>query len=179
MAMQVDNKNKMETRPKLKLALSPFDRGIESLSKGLLLLMLGLTVYIFIKLPAIIPVHFGDNGQPDKYGKKGLILILPILATLIYFGLTQISKYPEVFNYFRKITNENAERQYTISTRMIRFLKIAILVVFTLVIFSTYLITTGVTSGIGSWFLPFVLGLIVIPTIVFIIQALTAKNSPG
>ena len=169
----------MDTRPKLKLTLSPFDKVLESLGKIFLVVMLGLTVYIFIKLPAVIPIHFNGSGWPDRYGKKALMLLLPVLGTIIYLALGQINKYPEVFNYTKKITNENAERQYTMSTRMIRFLKIAIVFIFTMVILFTYLTTLGVAKGLGAWFLPVVFGLMVIPTVVFIVKSLTEKNSLG
>jgi len=131
-----------------------------------------LTVYIFLKLPSTIPTHFNFSGQVDDYGNKHSFLILPILATIIYFGLTQLSKYPQIFNYLTKITDENASKQYTDSTRLLRFLKVIIVLTFSLIILFTYLTTIGVTNGLGSWFLPMMFGLFLIPTIISITQSL-------
>ena len=167
----------METRPKIKLVLTPLDNKLELISKVFLVVMWGLTVYTFLKLPAIIPIHFNASGQVDNHGNKQTLLILPILATIIYFGLTQLNKYPHIFNYMTRITEDNAEKQYTIATRILRFLKLAILLIFSLIILFTYLTTIGVTNGLGFWFLPLTFGLLLIPTILSISQSLKKKNN--
>ena len=167
----------METRPKIKLTLSPLDNKLELTSKIFLVVMWGLTLYTFLKLPTTIPTHFNASGQADNYGNKLSLLILPILATIIYFGLTQLNKYPHIFNYMTKITEDNAQKQYTIATRMLRFLKLAILIIFSLIILFTYFTTIGVTNGLGFWFLPLTFGLLLIPTIISISQSFKKKNN--
>jgi uncharacterized membrane protein len=51
---------------------------------------------IWSRLPERIPVHFGINGAPDKYGEKNQIFITPVIVTvaslLIYLLLTNIYK---------------------------------------------------------------------------------------
>jgi uncharacterized membrane protein len=174
--IQVDKLNKMEVRPKIKLTLSPFDKALDRLSKCFLLLLLGLTVYSLWKLPSIIPIHYGDSGHADKYGKKVTLLIYPILGTIIYVVLGQIGKYPEIFNYITKITADNAPQQYGQATRVIRLLKLAISIIFVLIVLFTNLTTIGITDGLGRWFLPTVVALILIPTIVLITQGLMIKH---
>ena len=167
----------METRPKIKLTLSPFDKKLELASKLLFVVMWVLTFYIFFKSPTTIPTHFNVSGQADDFGNKLTLLILPILATVIYFGLTQLNKYPHIFNYMTKITADNAQKQYTIATRLLRFLKLAILLIFSLIILFTYLTTIGVTNGLGFWFLPVTVGLLLIPTIISIVQSFKKTNN--
>ena len=167
----------METRPKIKLILSEFDKNLVLTSKIFVIVMWGLTLYTFLKLPSTIPIHFNASGHPDNYGNKLTLLILPILATIIYLGLTQLNKYPHIFNYMTKITEDNAQRQYTIATRMLRFLKLSILIIFSLVIIFTYLTTIGMTNGLGFWFLPLTYGLLLIPTIISISQSFKKKNN--
>ena len=167
----------METRPRIKLNLSPLDNKLELTSKIFLVFMWGLTIYTFLKLPTTIPTHFNASGQADDYGNKMTLLILPILATTIYFGLTQLNKYPHIFNYMTEINEDNAEKQYTIATRMLRFLKLAILIIFSVIILFTYLTSIGVTNGIGFWFLPLTFGLLLIPTIISISQSFKKKNN--
>ena len=167
----------METRPKIKLTLSPLDNKLELTSKIFLVIMWGLTIYTFLKLPTTIPIHFNASGQADNYGNKMTLLILPIISTIIYFGVTQLNKYPHIFNYMTKITEENAPKQYSIATRMLRFLKLAIVVIFSLIILFTYLTTIGVTNGLGFWFLPLTYGLLLIPTIISISQSFKKKNN--
>lgn len=167
----------METRPKIKLTLSPLDNKLELTGKIFLVVMWSLTLYTFFKLPAIIPTHFNASGQADDHGNKLTLFILPVLATIIYFGLTQLNKYPHIFNYTTKITEDNAQKQYTIATRMLRFLKLAILVIFSLIILFTYLTAAGVTNGLGFWFLPFAFLLLLIPVITSISQSFKKKNN--
>jgi uncharacterized membrane protein len=166
----------MEAKPKINLTLSSFDRSLEWISKFLLLIMLALTVYSFIKSPASIPIHFNAIGQADSYGRKASILILPILGIIIYIALTLLNKIPHLFNYLTKITAENAQQQYTIATRMLRFVKLAILLLFTLIILFTYLTSIGVTNGLGGWFIPLTLVLMLGPTMFLVIQSLKSGN---
>lgn len=167
----------MAARPKIELIRSPLDNVLEWASKILLVVMWGLTLYAFLKSPITIPIHFNAAGQADNYGNKATLLILPILGTIIYFGLTQLNKYPHIFNYMTKITKDNAERQYTISTRLLRFIKFVILLIFSSIVLFTYLTTIGVTNGLGLWFLPLVEGLLLIPTAIAISKSLKNKNN--
>jgi uncharacterized membrane protein len=165
----------METRPKINISLSTLDKILESIGKLLIIIIWGLTLFVYFKLPAIIPTHFNASGEPDGHGNKLTILILPILASLLYFGLTKLNQYPQSFNYIGTITVENAERQYTIASRMLRFLKIALLLIFSHIILFTYLTTIGLTNGLGVVFLPFTLGIALIPIIFYIRQSIKSN----
>ena len=166
----------MEPRPKIKLTLSPLDNTLELTSKIFLFFMWSLTLYIFIKLPTIIPIHFNATGKADNYGNKKTLLILPLIATIIYFAITQLSKRPHILNYMTTITKDNAEKEYTRATRTLRFLKLIILIIFSLIILLTYLTSSGVTNGLGFWFLPMTFGLLFIPTVISIYQSFMKKN---
>ena len=157
----------MEARPKISLSPSAVDKKTDLAATVLLIFIWACTVYIFLKLPAIIPIHFNASGKADSYGSKLTLLILPLLATVIYFGLTQLNKYPHIFNYMTKITEANAVFQYSMATRMLRFLKLAILLVFSLIMVLIYLTSKGLVNGLGSWFLPLTLALVLIPVVVF------------
>jgi uncharacterized membrane protein len=162
----------METRPKINVSLSPLDKILEAIGKVLIIIIWGLTVFVYFKLPTIIPTHFNTSGKPDGFGDKLTILILPIIATLLYFGLSKLNQSPQSFNYITPITEEKAEKQYTIATRMLQILKIALLIIFSYLILFTYLTTIGFTNGLGVGFLPFTLGVAMIPIIFYIRQSL-------
>jgi hypothetical protein len=158
----------MEARPRLKLNLSRVDKILEVTGQIVLLILWVLTLYAFFKLPTIIPTHYNASGQVDNFGKKSTLLILPILATAIYFGLTLLNKYPHILNYMNKITEADAIRQYTIATRMLRFIKLSILLIFSLIVLFIYLTTIGVTKGLGRWFLPLTAAFLLVPIILSI-----------
>ena len=162
----------METRPKINVSLSSLDKILKSTGKLLIIIIWGLTLLVFFKLPTIIPTHFNASGQPDGLGNKLTILILPIIASLVYFGLTKLNQHPHTFNYINSITEDNAEQQYTIMTRMLRILKIALLIIFSHIILFTYLTSSGVSNGLGVGFLPFTLGIVLIPIIFYIGQSI-------
>ncbi len=48
----------METRPKINVSLSSLDKILESTGKLLIIIIWGLTLLVFFKLPAVIPTHF-------------------------------------------------------------------------------------------------------------------------
>ncbi len=165
----------METRPQIKIKLSQLDKTLDQVSYVLLFVMWVLTVYVFVKSPDIIPIHYNGAGTTDNYGSKATLFILPVVATVLYFVLTVLNKYPHVFNYMTPITADNALVQYTAATKMLRILKLAILFIFTMIVLFTHLTITGAANGLSIWFLPMTLGLLVTPVIVLIVRSLKAK----
>ncbi len=159
-------------RPIIKITPKPIDQKLELSAKLLLLLMWLFTLFLLFTLPQTIPIHFNVKGETDGYGHKLTMLLLPILGTCIYFGITKLNNYPHIFNYLTIITTQNAERQYKLATTMMRFLKLAVLVIFIIVLVFVYLTIKGIVYGLGWWFLPLVLLLLITPTIIFIIKSI-------
>lgn len=166
----------METRPKLKIPLSGTDKFIELIGWLTLLLLWVLTCWKYSSLPDTIPTHYNAAGQTDSYGNKVTILFLPIIGTVLFIILTILNKYPHIFNYPVKVTAGNAERLYTIATRMIRLLKLILALVFLTLLFREIQTVTGKSNGLGSWFLPLMIALTFIPMTYFIIKLVKAKN---
>lgn len=127
----------MEERPKLKIELTTADKILELVGWLSIIAVWVLTSMHYNNLPDIIPTHYNALGQADGMGGKATILILPILATILFIGMTVLNKFPNVFNYPTNISNQNALRQYTNATRMIRYLKLVLVVIFGLIVFKT------------------------------------------
>ena len=100
---------------------------------------------------------------------------MPVLGTIIFFGLSILNKHPQIFNYMVSITEENASRQYGYVVKTIRFLKFSIIATFNLVVVFTYLTAVGKVDGFGLWFLPFMFGLLLIPTAYYLFKSVKAK----
>ncbi len=164
-----------ENRPKIDLVLSRTDKVMEKTGQVMLVILWALTVYSLITLPTIIPTHFDAAGKVNGHGHKAMLLFMPILGTLLYWGMTYVNKYPHIFNYPVKITPENALNQYTNGTKMGRYLIIALVTLFIVIVLVTYLTVKGVIDGLGYWFLPFIIFIIFIPMTYFIIQAFKMK----
>lgn len=166
---------KEEYRPKVRPEPTFSDHLTEILSVLGLLAMWAMVAYAFNVLPDTIPVHFDFKGDPDRYGGKTSLILLPILTTLLYAGLTVINRYPHIFNYPVKITEENALRQYTHATRMIRLLKLIIILMFSIIVYFTYRTATGASEGIGMWFLPLLLVAVYLPLIIYLVRSFKSK----
>jgi uncharacterized membrane protein len=166
---------KMTSRPQLQLGLSQSDQAFEIMGWLSLVIMWVYTIIKYSTLPDIIPIHFNGEGQPDDFGSRATIFIFTGIGTLIFVGLTVLNKHPQKFNYLRKITPENSQRQYTNATKMVRFLKFSISLILLLSVYEICQIATGKSQGFGIWFLPFVLGLIFIPVILYGIKSIALK----
>jgi len=165
----------MNERPVIKLHLSKLDKGLEIAAIIMIVLLWALTCIAYFRLPYTIPTHFNFSGVPDDFGSKTTLIVLPVIGTVIFAGLTLLNRYPHIFNYGSDLTWENAEQRYTNATRMIRFLKLAIMIIFSMIVLFTYLTATGKARGLGAWFLPFVLLFMLSPTIYFIIKGSKRK----
>lgn len=122
-----------------------------------------------------MPVHYDLSGEIDRISGKENIFALPIVATILFLGLTILNRFPHHFNYLSKITEENAYRQYSIATKMIRFLKLIVVIVFGLIVWKTIQNVQGTAEGLGMWFLPIIIAPIVIPMIFFIVKSFKVK----
>ena len=164
-----------EERPKLKIQLTPTDQVLELLGWGVLLALWIWTGTNFSSLPDSIPTHFNAAGEADGFGRKVSIVGLPLIATLLYIGLTLLNRFPHSFNFPTPITQDNALRQYTNATRMIRFLKLILVLVFAGISFQTIQQANGTGEGLGLWFLPLTLVLIFMPLLYFVVKSFQTK----
>ncbi|MBV6646155.1 MAG: DUF1648 domain-containing protein [Cyclobacteriaceae bacterium] len=152
---------------------------VVELTSGILIIMLFVIPLInYLELPATIPTHFNMKGEVDGYGHKSTIWVLPMIGVIMYIGFVILNKYPHIFNYPLEITEENAKRQYTLATRLIRQINL-----FTVSLF-VYLETTiisAVKSGGGSGFsmisIPIILIGSLIPIVVYLYQVNKTQSS--
>jgi len=164
-----------EERPKLKIQLTPNDKVLELLGWGVLVALWGWTGTSYSSLPDTIPTHFNAAGEADGFGRKEFIVSLPVVASLLYIGLTVLNRFPHSFNFPTPITQDNALRQYTNATRMIRYLKLILVLVFAGISYQTIQQANGTGEGLGLWFLPLTLVLIFVPLIYFVIKSFQTK----
>jgi uncharacterized membrane protein len=78
----------MEERPKIKLELTTADKIFESVGWFLIIAFWGFTITNYSNLPNTIPTHYNGAGQADGFGAKATILTLPLVATILFIGLT-------------------------------------------------------------------------------------------
>ena len=164
----------MATKPIIKPNLTPTDKFIEIIGWCAVVAIWIMTIIYYPELPDTIPIHFDYTGQADGFGGKEKILILPVTTTLLFALMTLLNKFPHIFNYPVEITETNALRQYTIATKLIRFLKLAIVVILGLIEFTSIQIANG-QNGLGTLFLPFTIGFILLPLVYFVLKMYKAR----
>jgi uncharacterized membrane protein len=164
-----------EERPKLNIQLSPTDQVLELLGWGVLLALWIWTGMSYSSLPDTIPTHFNAAGEADGFGRKASIVSLPVVASLLYIGLTLLNRVPHSFNFPTPVTQDNALPQYTNATRMIRYLKLILVLVFAGISYQTIQQANGTGEGLGLWFLPLTLVLIFMPLLYFVIKSFQTK----
>ena len=163
-------------RPKIKLIPTTADKLVDLLGWVILLALWALTITHYSTLPGTIPTHFNAAGEADGFGSKASIIGLPVIATLLFFGLTVLNRFPHIFNYPSTVTQDNALRLYTLATRMLRYLKLVLVVVFGGIEFMTIQNATGKAAGLGVWFLPLTLVLVFLPLIYFVVKSVQANK---
>ena len=164
-----------EERPKIKLIPTTADNLVDLLGWIMLLSIWGWTFTHYSALPDTIPTHFNAAGEADGFGSKASIIGLPFIATLLFIGLTVLNRYPHIFNYPTAITQDNALRLYTLATRMLRYLKLVLVLVFGGIELLTIQHATGKAAGLGVWFLPLTLVLVFLPLIYFVVKSVQKK----
>lgn len=141
-------------RPIIKIEQEPVDRILEFVALAGVLVMLIYSAASYGALPERIPMHFNAAGEPDGFGGKKMIWLLPAIGLVSYLGMTLMNRYPHTFNYLVKITEENARYHYRTATRMINTLKAVIMALFAYIHYMTIQVALGKMTGLGPWFLP-------------------------
>jgi len=104
-------------------------------------------VYGHDALPDRIPTHFDLAGKPNGWGSPSSLLLLPVLALVLYLGMTLVSRFPSTFNYPVRVTAENRPRLQALSLEMIAWLKVELVCLFTWIQWS---IVESVRQGQGG-----------------------------
>lgn len=139
----------------MKIKPTAADIIMEALS---LLLLAGTSAGLFFYWPSIpdkVPMHYNFAGEIDRWGGKGEIIFLLMIAWGIYLLITVTERFPRIWNTGVKVTPENRERVYRTLKYMIKTMKLIIAVIFTYLILHTL---SG--RNLPGWFTFAFLGLI-------------------
>ena len=168
-------KNKT-VRPKIKLKRTTLDWVFEITAFAFFALLIILPAIYFRDLPDTIPVHFNAAGNPDGFGSRTTLWILPLTGAFMYILMTIVEAFPHIYNFPVEITEENAPAQYRLATRLIRILKTVILIMFSYISYQTINTATGGAAGLGKVFLPVFLLITFGVIIIYIVQSLNNRH---
>ena len=157
--MFIKDKSKMfykMIRPKIRIKYQTIDYTVELLGIIGLICLIVIPIYFYNDLPDSLPIHFNIKGQPDAFGNKNSIWLLPSIGLFLYIGMTMLNRIPHLFNYSTKVTNENAEELYRNETRTIRLFKVIVVILFVYIDFRVIRIGLTKSTGLGIFFIPLV-----------------------
>jgi len=160
----------------LTLKKNNFDRFLEWLGLAGVLLLAGLVVYRFPRLPDTVPTHFGADGLPDAFGSKYQLWILPAVGIVLFTGLSILARFPHVFNYPGKITPENAAEKYRMAAQLIRVLNVFLVFVFVYITFTAIRTAQGKQEGLGNFFIIFFVLLISFIMVFYLYQLMKDRS---
>ena len=149
---------------------------LELAALAALLLAIGVAVQAWPRLPGTVPMHFDLAGEPDGWGGRGSILVLPGSALFLYLLLTGVQRLPSHwYNYPVTITEENRERQYRLARDLVVWMKAAVLGLFAHVTVAVVRTALGEATGLGAWTVPLWLAVIFGILGVYFARALRAR----
>jgi uncharacterized membrane protein len=112
---------------------------------------LGVTAWVWPHLPEVIPIHFGATGEPDGWGDRWVILLLPFFGIALFGILRALARVPDSYNYPWAITPENAARQYRLARRFVLAFGLLVALIFLHLVIGTAAVALGRTAGLGRW----------------------------
>ncbi|MCA0756828.1 DUF1648 domain-containing protein [Paenibacillus sp. N4] len=160
----------MEKRPILAVPRTALERWHDAAAIVILLLSIVYFGWKWPGLPATVAIHFNAKGDPDGWGSKATLLLLPALTLFLYAGLTSLRQIPHHFNYLKPITEQNALYQYRTAIHMLSWLKLEIVLLFSYMQWAFIRNAEGLASGIGIWLVPAALAAVFGTLIIYIVK---------
>jgi hypothetical protein len=143
-------------RPRIQIQQTSTDRWLDAISYLLLTFLIAYPVYLYSSLPEPNAVHTNISRQLFSYKSKEIILILPALGVFLFIMFTVLLRYPHIYNYPEKVTEQNAISVYTTGIRFMRIMRIWVLIIFILVTKGSMGIALNRQDDFLRWIIPLV-----------------------
>jgi len=135
--------------------------------------LVGIVLYLIItwsSIPDQIPGHFNAAGEVTRWDGKISLIFLPILAWVLFIGMSVLERFPQVWNTGVRITEENKFRVYRVLKNLLRTVKLLIVTLFVLIT-----IFQSLAQSMPVWCLPVFLSLLFVFIIYNIFRLLRAR----
>ncbi len=143
--------NTKKERPKIRPPRKIADRIFESLAIAGVLYGLFIIIQAWPTLPQTIPTHFDASGNPDGFGSKEWIWLLPAISVVMVPAILFFRRYPWLSNVPWEINEDNAIRQYELLVRLLSLCACAVSFIFLVLTFDTISTASGGSSLFGKW----------------------------
>ena len=163
-------------QPKIKLEMQPMDWLLDLTGVGVIAVTFIYAFYKYPELTSTIPTHFNASGEVDGYGGKDSVWVLPSIGLVMFIGMWVLTKFPHIYNYPVKVTEDNAEKMYRNGVSLIRSLNLIVVVLFGYISYQSIETASGEAAGLGAWFLPVFLVFTLLPIPYFLIKMKRASG---
>ena len=143
-------------RPRIQIPQTSTDRWLDAISYLLLILLIVYPVHLYSILPEPKTIQDDLAQQLNPLKSKALILILPALGVFLFIMLTILLRFPHMYNYPEKVTEQNALSLYSAGVRFMRIMRIWVLFIFILIVRGSMGIALNRQDEFVRLILPFV-----------------------
>jgi uncharacterized membrane protein len=144
-------------RPRIPIQSTSTDKWLDWISYFLLFFLIAYPIYFYSSLPDTIPAHMNIEGQVDRYGSKETIWVMPAVGLFLFIMLTILLRFPHIYNYPVKVTQQNAGRIYKSGISFIRIVRLWMVIVLIIVIISFIRMATEINKNSDTWLLPVIM----------------------
>lgn len=131
-------------------------RSLEFVALAALTVLWGISIYALLgpsRLPERIPTHFNLAGNPDAWGGRQVLWLLPAIGTLIFATMTTVALFPGAFNYPVPVTPANRAALQNLALRLIAWLKAEVVCLFAWIQQGTIAAAKGARGGLSPFFI--------------------------
>jgi uncharacterized membrane protein len=119
-------------------------------------------------IPAVLPIHYDLQGQPNGFAAKGAIWMLVGLSIFMYLFLLVIAKFERYFNLPRPVGDPDRARYEALARELVAWLRLEIAWVFAFVVLQTVRAANGDSRGLGELFTPVVVAILLLTCAAFV-----------
>lgn len=119
---------------------------IDSLAIVSLILAWWVALSSYPRLPERIPVHFGLSGEADGWGRRWMIFLMPLIATLIV-----------ALDWFIFTRLKGSSKMPAAMELPLHLMMLELTLLFAYITWRTTEVAFERAKGLGVWFLPVVL----------------------
>ncbi len=161
----------MAKQPKVNPPVTQREKLFDKLTIATLLAMLVVAAIYYPQLPQEIPIHFNGKGEPDGFGNKMTLWLVPLIGLGVSLPMFYLYKIPHTYNYMTKITPENAAYEYQRAREMLRMTNFSMALVFFVVTTMICYSAMNGNAGSGPWLIIVILILAFAPMIWYFASA--------
>lgn len=116
-------------------------------------------VWVWDKLPEMIPRHYNVLGEIDAYWSKNHFFFLPAITVFLYVFMSLTERFPQMWNIPQKksVDITTQERNLSLAYSMILVMKLEIVLIFGILTFYT-----ATNQNTAMWFLGAVLAILLV-----------------